>query len=134
MIKRFCFDEQLLLPSVAEEAFGAEKMAAVREIRRSTFFDPVDLRKTEPHEHKPSCYGIPHVEHDKDPVCASCLWHNQCVASAKASQRVLKTVYGTDDPAEKRRRRVQAERQARCRARKKAAASVTHPGSSEAIV
>lgn len=116
-ISRLVFSEGVLDEARAVAEFGASVVAEAKGYA---------LPPAEPHNplrrvhHWPACYGGSHAHLGAEEPCGSCRWSERCASKGRRLRHDIVAVLGVEDPAVKRRREADRERQRRHRAKKAA--------------
>jgi hypothetical protein len=114
-----CFIEKVLPPELAEATFGCEKMAMARASVEGHLPPPCEPEALE--KLLPSCATLPGAFDSAAVECSACPFVPECARAGTWISSSLTAELGSEDPISFRRRKLQAARTQKCRAKKRAA-------------
>lgn len=114
-IQAFCFEKGVLPREMAVDGFGEELVGeAEKESVATAPQSPsaeIDLR--------PGCFATPNAYRSDNRHCMACPFYQECGEAIPIVNSELRRVFGTTEPIKERKRRQNAERQRRFRARRR---------------
>lgn len=119
-LENYLHNHRLIPEDVAISLFGEE---LVRHARPSSPWPDKVVRKLRDEDFNPGCAGLPHAFLDDQPPCSDCPARNTCVEEVEALTARLISRGKSMEAKKDEKKAKAAERQRRCRARRKGAAA-----------
>jgi hypothetical protein len=113
-IANACYRDEVLPEADAIAAFGSE---AVQKAKAENIIDREDVTPVGNMTLAPSCFGLPHAHNPATSTCKSCPLAEKCAQEESRLRAYFRQKHGCDDPVGAQRRRQNAERVRRHRAK-----------------